>query len=57
MATIQDLNEQGATIILVTHEPDIAACARRIVAIRDGLVTRDEPIAQRTLHSIGGSGA
>ncbi len=54
MATIQDLNDQGATIILVTHEPDIAACARRIVAIRDGLVTRDEPVAHRTLHSVGG---
>ena len=54
MATFQDLNEQGATIILVTHEPDIAACARRIVAIRDGLVTRDEPVAQRTLHAVGG---
>jgi len=54
MATIQDLNDHGATIILVTHEPDIAACARRIVAIRDGLVTRDEPVVQRTLHSVGG---
>jgi putative ABC transport system ATP-binding protein len=53
MATIQDLNDQGATIILVTHEPDIAACARRIVAIRDGLMTRDEPVAQRTLHAVG----
>ena len=47
MATFQALNEGGATILLVTHEPDIAACARRIVAIRDGLVTRDEPIANR----------
>ena len=53
MATIQDLNDQGATIILVTHEPDIAACARRIVAIRDGLMTRDEQVAQRTLHAVG----
>ena len=53
MATIQELNDRGATIILVTHEPDIAACARRIVAIRDGLVTRDEPVRQRTLHAVG----
>jgi putative ABC transport system ATP-binding protein len=53
MATFQDLNERGATIILVTHEPDIASCARRIVAIRDGHVTRDEPVEQRTLHAVG----
>jgi putative ABC transport system ATP-binding protein len=53
MATIQHLNEHGATIILVTHESDIASCARRIVAIRDGLVTRDEQVAQRTLHAVG----
>jgi putative ABC transport system ATP-binding protein len=49
MATIQQLNDRGATIILVTHEPDIASCARRIVAIRDGVVTRDEEIAKRRL--------
>jgi putative ABC transport system ATP-binding protein len=54
MATIQELNEKGATIILVTHEPDIASCARRIVAIRDGLVTRDEQIAGRRLIVSGG---
>ena len=53
MATFQDLNEGGVTVILVTHEPDIAACARRIVAIRDGLVTRDEPVDQRRITSRG----
>ncbi len=53
MATFQDLNESGVTIILVTHEPDIASCARRIVAIRDGLATRDEPVEQRRLTSQG----
>jgi putative ABC transport system ATP-binding protein len=54
MATIQQLNDKGATIILVTHEPDIASCARRIVAIRDGLVTRDELIEHRRLPVSGG---
>ena len=53
MATFQDLNERGVTIILVTHEPDIASCARRIVAIRDGLVTRDEPVDQRRITAQG----
>jgi putative ABC transport system ATP-binding protein len=54
MATFQSLNERGATIILVTHEPDIAACARRIVAIRDGLATRDEAVENRRLPAHGG---
>jgi putative ABC transport system ATP-binding protein len=54
MATFQSLNERGATIILVTHEPDIAACARRIVAIRDGLATRDEAVEKRRLPAHGG---
>lgn len=36
------LNSQGRTIILVTHEPDIAEYARRVVYVRDGLIERDE---------------
>ncbi len=38
--------EQGITIILVTHEPEIAAHARRIIHVRDGLIASDEPNAQ-----------
>jgi putative ABC transport system ATP-binding protein len=53
MATFQGLNESGVTILLVTHEPDIASCARRIVAIRDGLATRDEPVSQRRITAQG----
>ena len=34
--------EEGRTIILVTHEPDIAACASRQLLVRDGVITRDE---------------
>jgi putative ABC transport system ATP-binding protein len=34
--------EQGITVILVTHEPDIAAYARRIIHVRDGVIGRDE---------------
>ncbi|HLI06392.1 MAG TPA: ABC transporter ATP-binding protein [Ktedonobacteraceae bacterium] len=45
MAILQALNRQrGLTIVLVTHEPDIAAYARRQVLFRDGLVVRDEPV-------------
>lgn len=42
MAVFCRLNEQGRTIILVTHEPDIALYARRVIHVRDGLVVRDE---------------
>ncbi len=44
MAVLQALNEQGLTILMVTHEPDIAKFAKRQVAFRDGLIVRDEPV-------------
>jgi putative ABC transport system ATP-binding protein len=42
MAIFDQLNQAGNTIIMVTHEPEIAAHARRILHIRDGLIERDE---------------
>lgn len=48
MAIFQRLNEeQGITVILVTHELDIAAHARRIVRLQDGRIIADEPVASR----------
>jgi putative ABC transport system ATP-binding protein len=45
----QELNEkEGLTIVLVTHEPDIAKCCRRIISFRDGRVRRDEAVSDRT---------
>ena len=44
MAVLQALNEQGLTILMVTHEPDIAKYAKRQVAFRDGLIVHDEPV-------------
>jgi putative ABC transport system ATP-binding protein len=41
MSLFQQLNDQGITIVLVTHEPDIAAYCKRIVEIKDGLIIRD----------------
>jgi putative ABC transport system ATP-binding protein len=41
MAILQDLNAAGITLVLVTHEPDIAAYCGRNVTFRDGLVVRD----------------
>ena len=49
LALFQELNEQGITILLVTHEHDIAQYTKRIVELRDGLVIRDHPVADRRL--------
>jgi putative ABC transport system ATP-binding protein len=42
----QELNDAGKTIVLITHEPDIAQHAKRIVHVRDGLIQHDERIQQ-----------
>ena len=42
LGLIKTLNKEGITVIMVTHEPDIAAHARRIIRIKDGLVVADE---------------
>ena len=41
MKTLQELNAQGHTVIIVTHDPRIAACARRVIAIEDGSIKSD----------------
>jgi putative ABC transport system ATP-binding protein len=43
MALFQELNRQGMTVVLVTHEADVARFARRVLGFRDGRVVRDEP--------------
>jgi putative ABC transport system ATP-binding protein len=43
MGLLRDLNQQGRTIVLITHETDIARFARRTIRLRDGLVVGDEP--------------
>jgi putative ABC transport system ATP-binding protein len=46
MAIFQDLNQQqGITIVFITHEPDIAQHTRRIIHVRDGVITTDERVA------------
>ncbi|HSW28814.1 MAG TPA: ABC transporter ATP-binding protein [Longimicrobiales bacterium] len=47
MALFQALNAQGMTILLVTHEHDIARYGRRIVELRDGRIVRDTPVVGR----------
>jgi putative ABC transport system ATP-binding protein len=47
MALFQELNEQGITIVVVTHETEVAVYAKRIVEVRDGRIVRDEPVRNR----------
>jgi putative ABC transport system ATP-binding protein len=50
MGIFQDLNDAGKTVILITHETDIAAHAKRVIYLRDGLIWRDEKIVQTRAH-------
>jgi putative ABC transport system ATP-binding protein len=47
MGIFQQLNERGITIVMVTHEQDIAAYAQRNVVMRDGVVLSDKVVTQR----------
>lgn len=47
MALFQELNAEGVTLLIVTHEPEISRHTQRIVELRDGRVIRDEPVFER----------
>jgi putative ABC transport system ATP-binding protein len=49
MEIFQRLNEKGITVLMVTHEPDIAAHARRNVVMRDGRIVSDRLVDHRTI--------
>jgi putative ABC transport system ATP-binding protein len=49
MGIFQDLNDRGLTVLLVTHEPDIAALGKRVVVFKDGHVLDDRRITDRRL--------
>ena len=52
MQLLENLYQSGNTIILVTHEPDIARHARRTVFLRDGLIESDEPVPHENEESL-----
>src|SRR6267143_2138530 len=47
MEIFQNLNDQGLTIVLVTHEHDVAQFAKRVLVFRDGKIRKDDPIVHR----------
>lgn len=52
MGILQRLNaEDGITIVMVTHEPDVAQYAKRVLVFKDGLMLEDQPVLERTLAS------
>ena len=54
VAILQNLNrEQGITVVVVTHEPDIAASTQRIITTRDGVVVSDEPVKNQRMALAG----
>ena len=53
MGIFQELNDEGKTVVLITHEPDIAQHAKRIVHVRDGLIQQDQVIEQTRVQRSG----
>jgi putative ABC transport system ATP-binding protein len=49
----QQLNDDGKTVVLITHEPDIAQHAKRVVTVRDGRIQHDERIEQHRVEARG----
>ena len=49
MSLIQKINNSGKTILVVTHEEDIAKMCKRIVKLKDGVIVEDKKIKQKVL--------
>jgi len=53
MGIFQELNDEGKTVVLITHEPDIAQFAKRVVHVRDGVIELDERPQQKRVRVKG----
>ena len=51
MDIFKNMNAQGKTIVMVTHEPDIGEQTKRILVMRDGRLTSDQKVVERVLHN------
>ena len=56
MELFKELNDEGVTVVMITHEPDIAKCAKRVMYIRDGQL-HDGAFNTRTADAAEASGA
>lgn len=53
MQISQQVNNEGRTVVMVTHETDIARFAKRMVIVRDGKIVEDTPVNDRRMHAGG----
>ncbi len=53
MGIFQQLNDEGVTVVMVTHEPDVAQYTKRIVVFQDGEIKQDHPVEHRVIFREG----
>ncbi|MEI6430583.1 MAG: hypothetical protein WCP07_00230 [bacterium] len=52
MAIFQQANDESRTVVMVTHEPDIAQFCKRKVIVRDGKIVEDAPVKDRRMANL-----